>query len=157
MKNPLRLVGTLDLSLADAFELVSNFEHRLLWNDGVDRLEFEEERTNRIGTSHRCVIQGNLIDFETTTADFGPERRVYGERILSEAPVADPTIYYVLEAEGDRTRVTVELHYRPKGLLGRLVAPLFRRAIRKSLEQGLENLISAASEFEPRPAAVEQV
>jgi hypothetical protein len=151
IQNPLRFEGQLDLALDDAFELVSNFEYRLLWNDGVDRLEFETERVNRVGTPHRCVIQGNLIAFETTTNDFGEGRRVYGERITSRAPVDEPTIYHILEADGERTRVAVEVHYRPKGVLGPLIAPFFRLGIRKSLRRGLDSLIRAAQTFEPDP------
>jgi hypothetical protein len=146
--NPVRVDAVLTLPLPAAFELVANFDHRLLWNKGVDDLEYTPGRANRVGTPHRCVIGGRVIDFETTTTDFGPGRFVYGERLLTPTPVVDPVVYYILEEDPDGTRVTAEAHFATRGLLGALKGRLFRIGIRKNLAEAMTLLQIAAVDFE---------
>jgi hypothetical protein len=106
----------------------------------VDDLVYDPDRINRAGTRHQCVIDGNLLDFETVKGDFGPERLVYGERILGKTPVMDPTLYYILEAVDGGTRVCAEVHYRRKRFPKSLLAPLFRMAFTRQLPKSLEGL-----------------
>jgi hypothetical protein len=46
------------LPLGETFEMVSNFDQRLLWNRGVDELVYDQDRVNRVGTRHQCVMSG---------------------------------------------------------------------------------------------------
>lgn len=64
------------LPLDETFELISNLDQRLLWNRGIDELRFDPNRVNSAGTRHQCVIDGDLIEFETVTGDFGPDKLV---------------------------------------------------------------------------------
>lgn len=144
-RNPIVATGHIECPPPKVFDLISNFDKRLRWNPDVDEIEYEEGRVNRVGTHHRCVIDGQLIDFETVTNDFGEGRMVYGETIEDPPLVESVTCYYVLEPEGSGTRLRVEAHYKPKPFPRSLAAPLFRfgfgrrlpgivRAIKKSAE-----------------------
>jgi hypothetical protein len=128
------------LPVEETFELISNFDHRLRWTPGLDDLHYDPNRVNRAGTRHQCVIDGNLLDFETVKGDFGPERLVYGERILGKTPVIDPTLYYILEEMDGGTRVCAEVHYRPRPFPKSLLAPLFRVVFSRQLPKSLEAL-----------------
>jgi hypothetical protein len=128
------------LPLEETFELISNFDHRLIWTQGVDDLAYVPDRVNRAGTRHQCVIDGNLLDFETVKGNFGQDRLVYGERILGRTPVAEPTLYYILEAVEGGTRVCAEVHYQPKPFPRSVLAPLFRLAFARQLPKALEAL-----------------
>jgi hypothetical protein len=125
------------LPKAETFELISNFDQRLLWSRGVDKVIFDPDRVNRVGTRHQCVIDGNFIDFETVTGEFGPDRLVYGERILGNTPVNDPTLYYILEEEQGGTRLCAELHYQPKPFPKSLLAIPFRLTLSRQLAKSL--------------------
>jgi len=122
----------------ETFELISNFDQRLLWNRGIDELHYDPNRVNRVGTRHQCLIHGDLIEFETVTGDFGPDRLVYGERILGDAPVLDLTAYYILKEEEGGTKVRAEAHYRPKPFPKSLLEVLFRWRFRRRLAKALE-------------------
>jgi hypothetical protein len=124
--NPLRHEVFVQSSPEAVFELISNLDLRLLWNRGVDRLEYERGRMNRVGTWHRCVIGGDLIEFETVTNDFGEGRHVYGERLPGNPIVDDHVNYFIVEPEGDGSRVRFEVHYRPRPFPRSLLAPLAR-------------------------------
>ena len=126
------------LPIEETFELISNFDQRRLWNRKVDELVYDPDRVNRAGTRHQCVIDGTLIDFETVSGDFGPDRMVYGERILGDTPVLDPTLYFILETEPGGTRVCAEVHYKPKPFPRSLLAALFRLGFSRQLPKTLE-------------------
>ena len=149
---PARVSTVVPLDMDSAFELVANFDHRLSWNDGVDTFDYEPGRVNRVGTPHRCVIGGDVIEFETTTSDFGPGKRVYGERILSSTPVVDPVVYYILERDTAGTRVTAEVHWSTRGLLGPLKGWAFRRGMTTAMGRALDALRVASTRF-PQPTA----
>jgi hypothetical protein len=137
----------------EAYELISNFDQRLLWNRGVDDLVYDQDRVNRMGTRHQCLIDGSLLDFESVTRDFGPNRLVYGERILGKTPVIDPTLYYILEAQGEGTRVCVEVHYRPEPFPRSLLAMVFRFGMSRRLRP----ILQALGELGGTPAEVKPV
>lgn len=124
--NPIVHTLFIDQPLADVYELISNFDMRLLWNRSVDELRYDEDRVTRVGTRHHCVIGGDLIEFETITSDFGEDRLVYGERIPDNPFVDDFASYYVLESEGTGTCLRLEVHYRSKPFPRNLLAPIFR-------------------------------
>ena len=133
------------LPLAETFELVSNFDLRLLWTKGVDELIYDPGKINRTGTRHQCVIDGDIVHFETVTDDRGPGRLVYGERILGAMPVLDPTLYYTLEEEGEGTRLEAELQYRPKPFPRSIFAIPFGRIFKKQLPRSLASIAKVAA------------
>jgi hypothetical protein len=133
-----------DRAPEEVFELIANLDHRLLWNPGVDSLEYDRGRMNRVGTWHRCVIGGDLIEFETVSNDFGEGRLVYGE-LLPGNPIVDEHVnYFVVEPEGHGSRVRFEVHYRPKPFPRSLLAPLLRFRMGRIAPAALAALKEAA-------------
>jgi len=137
------------LTLDAAFQLISDFDQRLLWTRGVDELHYAKNRVNRVGTRHQCVIDGDLLDFETVTGNFGEGRLVYGERILGDTPVLDPTLYYVLESHPKGTKIGIELHYRTKPFPRSLLAIPFRWFFTRQLAKTVEAIGEAAGTAKP--------
>jgi hypothetical protein len=125
-ENPLVEEVFVDRPLSEVFELISNLDLRLRWNASVDELRYEPDRINRVGTKHHCVIGDDLIEFETVTDDFGGGKIAYGERLLNPSLVQDCSVFYVLESEGEGTRVRTEVHYQPRPFPASLLAPFFR-------------------------------
>jgi hypothetical protein len=153
MKRPIEYQVDIDRPAAEVFELVSNLDLRLMWNRGVNDIRYEKNRMNRVGTKHLCVIGGNLIEFETITDDFGKDRRVYGEHIPNNPLVDDFACYYIVTEEGGGSRVSFELHYRPKPFPRNFLAPLLRRRFAKIAPALLAALKEVAEAEEPALAA----
>jgi hypothetical protein len=143
-KNPLIRDTFVNRPLPELFELVSNFDSRLLWNTSVDDLRYEADRLNRVGTRHQCVIGGDLIEFETVTDDFGEGRVAYGERLLDPPLVKELSVFYVMETEGDGTRLRMEVHYLPRAFPGSLLAPFFRFSFGRRLPVTLKAIKEVA-------------
>lgn len=153
MANPFSMSTLIERDPDELFELVSNFDLRGLWNHGVDRLEYEADRVNRIGTEHRCVIGDRLIDFETVTNDFGEGRKAYGEHLPNNPIVREHVNYFIVEPEGERARLTIEVHYTPRAFPLSLLSPLMRRQAKKFVPPLLDQIKSAAESDAWRPAA----
>ena len=144
-RSPITKEVHVPLPLAETFELISNFDQRLLWNREVDDLRYDPDRVNKVGTRHQCLIDGDLIDFETVTGDFGPDRLIYGERVLSDAPVLDLTLYYIMEEEASGTRVCAEVHYQAKTFPKSILAIPFRFVFAKQLSKSLAAIAKAGA------------
>lgn len=115
----------------ELFGLIMSLDLRLDWTPDVEELQFAPNRVNRLGTKHRCVVNGSLIDFETVEGDFGPGRRAYGEHVTSNPIVREHVNYFVVEAEGTGSRVHFEVHYLPRAFPLSLLAPLVRLRSRR--------------------------
>jgi hypothetical protein len=142
ISNPVTVKASISKPLYLVFELVSNLEFRLAWNKGVKELVYEQGKTNRVGTKHRCLFDNGFADFETITNEFGPYSVVYGEKIES-IPIADHvSIYYIMSEIGEQTELKIEFHFHPKPFWGWLLVPLIRfRSIRN-----LKKVITAIKE-----------
>ena len=150
--NPIATELVIDRPVSEVYELVTNFEARLLWNHDAEELTYEEGRVNRVGTKHNCLVHGTLLEFETITADFGEDRLVYGERILDSPLVDDVAFYYILESEGDSTRVRLEVHYRPRPFPRNLIAPVFRFVFGRMMLPRVLRSIKQVAEQQPEQA-----
>ena len=140
IKNPIRIEGGISCSLFDAYELISNLDLRLQWNTGIDKLEYEKNRVNRIGTRHRCVVQGNLIDFETIIAERGEHTIVYGEQVDRNPLVKRFAVFWILEQKAEGTHLAIELHYFLKPFPMNLIGPIFRWNARKQVKGMFERI-----------------
>ena len=136
-RNPVTGSVYVDRSVADTYELVSNLDMRLSWNHDLTRIEYERKRVNRIGTRHQCVVRGDLLNFETVSADFGPDRLVYGERLDDPPFVDELALFYVLTSHGTGTMISIYLHYRAKPFPRNLIVPIFRLGFSRRIRQRL--------------------
>ena len=141
VKNPIVDEIYINLPIEKVFEKLTNFNYRLEWNAGVDKLEYEKNRVNRIGTKHRCVIGRNqILNFETTKNDFGEGKMVYGENILDLPIAKQAAFYYILEKQKEGTRVTAEIHIHPKPVIGWIMLPIVKNKFRNNVHILLNKL-----------------
>jgi len=131
IRNPVRAETKIYRNTHEVYEIVSNLDLRLSWNKGVRELDYEQERVNRSGTRHVCLIGDRDIEFETVKNEFGSGRLVYGERLINQPFMKQVTIYYIMEPLKDHTKLIVEAHYHPKPPLGWFMIPLLKQRFRK--------------------------
>ena len=144
INNPIRVEGNISASLFDVYELISNLDLRLQWNTGVDKLEYEKDRVNRIGTRHKCVVQGNLIDFETIVAERGENTIVYGELVERNPLVQRFALFMIMEEREEGTHLALEMHYFLKPFPMSLIGPIFRWNAKKQVKGIFERIKQVA-------------
>ena len=125
------------------FAMVCDFEKRLLWYQGVDRLVFEKDRVNRVGSTHQCLIGKHQLEFETVTGEFGPNTKVYGERATQIPLAREAVFYYILSEEGAGTRLRFEGHYKIEAPLRWLKDRLFKLFFNRKIPAQLQALKEA--------------
>ncbi len=150
-KNPARREIFIDRPMYFVFELVTNLDLRLQWNQGVRELEYQRDRVNRVGTKHRCLFDSGFADFESIKADFGDDKLVYGELLSGVKVAREVSIYYILSEENGGTHVTLELHLKPLPVIGGILKALLVPKFIKGFEGLLHNLKELAEEAEDIP------
>lgn len=68
----------LDDNAQNIFTVISELKYRHLWDKEVKKIEFDENKVNRIGTQHNCVLNIGNLNFETIANDTSDDL-VYGE------------------------------------------------------------------------------
>ena len=126
INNPVRIDGLIDMSIIQMYELISNLDLRLKWNAGIDKLNYMKDRVNRVGTRHQCVVQGDLIDFETIVADFGENTLVYGEQVDNNPLVDRFALFWIMTEHDDQTHLAMEMHYHLKPFPLNMIGFFFR-------------------------------
>jgi len=134
ISNPLKYEGHINKNINDVFEVISNLDLRLTWSEGIEKLKYKKKRVNRVGLKHTCVVNSKNIEFETVSNDFGNDRLVYGERVVTLPIVKEFTVYNILEKDDDGTRLCFEVHYIPLPIIGWLLLPFFKRLFRKNIK-----------------------
>lgn len=141
LEKPARLDAYVDRPRDAVFELVSNLRLRHLWNDNAEAILFPEDRVNRAGLLHQCIVNGKTIKFQTVKADFGEDALVMGERVDDVPLVKSFAAFWVVTPEGTGSRVRIEIHYEAGG---RLSGFLFRFVTVRRVKKALKKIIEAA-------------
>ena len=131
MKNPVVEEHVVNLSLMEAYEYLSNFDLKKKWNKNVSEFKYEEGKINRIGTKHICVFERGKAQFESVTNDFGSAKLVYGEKMLKFPLANDFTFYFILSPVEEKTKIRIEIHYKPFPIIGWLLKPIINMNIKK--------------------------
>ncbi len=126
----------------ELYEVISNFDYRLLWTKGVDKLEYDKNKVNRAGQKHKCLINKNEeVEQTTITKAVGKNQLVYGESTKNVPFTKRMNNYFILEeTEHDYTKLRVEVFadFKPFGVL---MKPLMKRNIKKAISENIKELI----------------
>lgn len=136
-KDPVKVDVAIQRSADEVFEVLINFERRLEWSRGVDELEYDENKVNRVGTEHRCLVGKDKVGFETITNDFGKGKLVYGERILKAPFSKDISLYYIVENDNGAAKLSAEAHIKPYPIIGAIFKPLIKKKIAQNMKEAL--------------------
>ena len=122
--------------------MISNFDYRLLWTKGVDRMEYERNKVNRVGEKHKCLFNKNDDVIQTTVSKPAKANQlVYGESTNNIPFTKRMNSYFILEEtnEGDtKLNIQVFADFKPFGIL---IKPLMKRTLKKVISANIKELI----------------
>ena len=134
---------TVKIPAADLYEVISNFDYRLLWTEGIDQLEYEKNKVNRIGKKHKCLFNKNKdVEQQTITKPVNKNQLVYGESTNNVPFTKTFNNYFVLEEIKDgETNLNIEVFadFKPFGIW---LKPLMKRSLKKVISRNITKLIS---------------
>ncbi|WP_353777121.1 DUF2652 domain-containing protein [Winogradskyella sp. 3972H.M.0a.05] len=132
----------IELPILDLYEVISNFDYRLLWTKGIDRLEYEKNKVNRAGQKHKCLINKNQEVLQTTVKKkVEKNQMVYGESTQEIPFTKRVNIYYVLEElDNGKTKINIEIFADLKPI-GFIMKPFMKKNFRKVISENIKELI----------------
>ncbi len=130
------------LPINDLYEVISNFDYRLLWINGVNRLEYEKNKVNRVGEKHKCILNKNEDVLQTTISKKVEKNQlVYGESTTNMPFSKRFNSYFILEDMGaGATKLHIEVFadFKPFGIL---MKPFFKAKLAKNISKNIKDLV----------------
>ena len=104
-----------------SYEILSNFDCRLLWIKVVNKLELEKNKPKRKETKHQCLIKNqNNVHQVTVTKDSRPNQWEDWDSNTNLPFTKQLKAYYILEdISHGKTHLTTEAYsdFKPLGIL----------------------------------------
>jgi hypothetical protein len=130
------------LPINDLYEVISNFDYRLLWVKGVVKVEYEKNKVNRLGEKHKCLFNKNNDVVQTTVTKKAKKNQlVYGESTTDVPFTKRCNSYFVLEELDDgRTKLNIEVFadFKPFGII---MKPFLKSKLKQNISESIKELI----------------
>ena len=124
------------------WSVLADFPGISTWNSGVKASHATSEATGGVGAQRHCDL-APVGTLEETVAEWvEDERMVVNIDSTTKLPIERGVATFGI---GDDT-TTIDYDFEPKGLLGRMTAPLLARQLTKGFDGFLADLDAAASE-----------
>ncbi|WP_298474629.1 DUF2652 domain-containing protein [uncultured Maribacter sp.] len=151
LPNSPELVSTINIPVPAEilFEFISNFKYRHTWAKGVDKIEYNHNEVNRLGSEHMCVINEKHLDFVTVIKEVKKGQYIYGEYSTS-APVIDSfyQFYTITPINKTTSQLYLETYLNSKFILKKIITTLvIKKIFSKNLSKNMENLAKEATKF----------
>ncbi|WP_422351495.1 DUF2652 domain-containing protein [Flagellimonas sp.] len=126
----------------EVMENITNYALRHNWQQGVDKLEYNEHEVTRLGSEHTCVINGKHLDFITISKETDPGNLIYGELTHNHPLFDDFYQFYIFSPKPDgSSHLKVEFYWESKSLIKRTLGFfLGKKAVEKSARGAINNL-----------------
>lgn len=132
--------AVIDVDAHTLHRFVSELKYRYLWNEGVDKVIFDEEAINNVGNQHFCVVNGKDLIFDTIKPEFDTGLS-YGEVLKNPDPFRYTEINFFMTHESiNSTRVELVVRLSVKWKLQLLLLPLIKRKLAKEGTKTLNQL-----------------
>ena len=129
-----------NMPLLELYEILSNFDYRLLWFKGVNDLEYEKNRVNRAGLKHKCLVNNKEINQTTVTKKVSENQLVYGESTTDMPFTKRMSNYFILEAiNEDITKVDIEVYVDFKPFMI-LMKPFLKKNLKEAISENFKEL-----------------
>ncbi len=131
MRNPVFGELTVHMSVLEAYQYLSDFELKKVWDKNIKDIRYDKEKINRAGTKHVCVLEHGAMKMETVRPTLKGEKLVFGEKTSSFPLVKEMVSYYILSSNGTFTNIRMEIHYVLASFFGKLFEPIIRNRMEK--------------------------
>lgn len=130
------------------FELISNLEYRLKWNDDLVDMLYNKNEINQGGTSHVCVLQNGSVNIESFVERRKDNSLILGE-ITIDPPFADTirNLIIVTPIDAHNSSLSFEFWLEGNKTIFKLLKPLIKRKLKATLNKTLQKIASNASEL----------
>jgi len=140
-ENPMLLNIVVNAPLERVKSVLLDLEQKRNWVRGMKDISYDEEKVERVGSAHNCVLTMGTMNVEAAEYQEFDGGIEYAERVVNHKRLPDiTTIFRVQKLPGrDSCEIQVEWHVptdQKKGLfLVKLLRPIFRMNMKQSLKR----------------------
>jgi carbon monoxide dehydrogenase subunit G len=130
---------TIDRPAEDVWAVVSDIDTHTTWRPALVEFHQLSDGPLEVGARIREVLRWGKreIELEDVVTALDPPRRL---ALRGSWSAADFEVEFLLEPDGDGTRVTMDWPLYPKSLLMRVTAPFLNGTMSKATQEELEKL-----------------
>ena len=138
--DPIKVETQIGTPMSFIYSIIINFDKRLIWTNGLRKIEFDKESIHRIGTKHICDLPGGKIKLETVQSNAGDNRISHVEKAQESLMFPEATTFFILKEDDVGTLFRIEFHYRKRKVLGKLIDIIFRNKLANGFIRSAKNL-----------------
>lgn len=130
---------TFNADIQNIFAYISELKYRHIWDKEIQRIDFDHDKVNRVGTEHNCVLKLGTLKFETIKKP-SKDSLIYGER--TKEMFFLKKFYYLIKLhkiDDENTQLTLSL-YLEYNIFGRIMKKAVLKKITKMWQRKLERL-----------------
>jgi uncharacterized protein YndB with AHSA1/START domain len=137
------------------YENLTNLDKRLEWNADIKEIILHENSLNKTGSVHTCLVGSYSLDIESIGRMETNNQIVFGERLNGFKGLRDVVKIYFFEQKESKTLVRVEVDFKIKSWIRKLMKPMVRRMLNKETKEGLNKLKIASEKNILQPLGIE--
>ena len=138
----IQVSGPTDASRPAVWAVLADFPNISAWNSGVKASVDTGDGTAGLGAQRHCDL-APVGSLEETITGWEPnEQLIVNIDSATKLPISNGEATFTL---GDGT-TTIDYAYAPKGLIGKITAPLLDRQLKKGFQGFLDDLDKAAQQ-----------
>ncbi|NRT16817.1 hypothetical protein HNP99_003191 [Flavobacterium sp. 28A] len=130
---------TFDADIHNIFAYISELKYRHIWDKEIQRIDFDHDKVNRVGTEHNCVLKFGNMKFETIKKP-SKDSLIYGER--TKEMFFLKKFYYLIKLhkiDKHTTQLTLSL-FLEYNILGKIMKKEIVKKVSRMWERKLTNL-----------------
>lgn len=130
---------TFNANIHHIFAYISELKYRHIWDKEIQRIDFDHDKVNRVGTEHNCVLKFGNLKFETIKKP-SKDSLIYGER--TKEMFFLKKFYYLIKLhkiDEHTTQLTLSL-FLEYNILGKIMKKEIVKKVSRMWERKLANL-----------------
>ncbi len=132
--------NTINASVELIYENFTNLDKRMEWNESIKEIILHGKSLNKAGSVHTCLVGSYSTDIESIGRMENNDQIVYGERLNGFRGLKEVVKIYFFEKKEDKTLVKVEVDFKIRSWIGKLMKPTVRKKLKREIEDGLKKL-----------------
>jgi len=136
IENPIELSLVIDSTIENVYSALTNNDLKKEWVNGLKEVIQDEERVQRIGSSHECLLPIGAIHIETVDNVRSKDEIVYTE--FTDSSLLFPAFYQqntLKKIDENTTELMIEIHYKGSPVKEAILRLGMKSVLTKSLNK----------------------
>jgi len=136
----LKLEVVINRSVDDIYDIFTNLNRKMEWEDKIQDIIPQDDKINQTGSVHTCVIGQSRLDIQSLGRVEDEHQIIYAERVNEFSIFKEIVSVYTFEKHKGQVHVKLDLEFKLKFGLLKLLRPVFKMILLKQSQNNLHKL-----------------